>query len=404
MRAIPPVRKTTLQWAGAGTGVALLLGIATLWLLSTHATPARTEEPMQAAESARALPSVVVIQPKQRDVTQKIRLPGSLEPYERASLYAKVTGYLEEIRVDIGDSVSQGDVLARLAIPEMGAELQRAQAEVPAAKARLHKARAEGELAHVNYQRLADLRADEPGAVTQQAVDLAAAEEKVAVAQVSLARAELQGAQARVAELESLADYATIRAPFDGIVIARFADTGALIGQAGKTSHPIIEVVRVDKLRLVLEIPEILVPQSRPGLKLDFELDALPGRSFEAKISRLAGALNRETRTMRVEADIDNAAGLFYPGMYARVSIDLGAIPGAIVLPATTLRGGGVSPFVYAVRNGAVERIDVKILKDDGAEVVVAGGLGPNTQVVLAGPPLLEEGQSVRVRSNGDAP
>ncbi len=107
---------------------------------------------------------------------------------------------------------------------------------------------------------------------------------------------------------------------------------------------------------------------------------------------------------MRVEADIENAGGQFYPGMYARVSIDLGAIPGATVLPATTLQGGGVSPFVYAVRNGAVVRIDVKILKDDGAVVVVEGGLGPETQVILAGPPLLEEGQSVRVRSNGDAP
>ena len=188
------------------------------------------------------------------------------------------------------------------------------------------------------------------------------------------------------------------------MVVARFADTGALVGPGGKTGVPIIEVVRSDKLRLAVEIPESLVPQLRLGLKLDFKLDALPGRSFEAEISRLAGALNRETRSMRVEADIENAAGHFYPGMYARVSIDLQEIAGAIVLPATTLQGGGASPFVYAVRNGAVERIYVKILKDDGAEVVVEGGLDPQTQVVLVGPPLLEEGQQVQVHSNGDAP
>lgn len=388
-----------IPWAGA-----LLAVAACSWLLTAHAPGAKERDSEAEIDSVRALPSVVVIQPKQRDVTQKILLPGSLEPFERASLHAKITGYLEEVYVDIGDAVRESDVLAQLSIPEMAAELQRAEAEIPAAKARLQKARAEAELAHVTSQRLAELRASEPGAVTQQDVDLAAAEEKVARAQVQLARAEVLATDARVSELQSLGDYVTIRAPFDGVVVARFADTGALVGAGGKASQPIIEVVRSDKLRLAVDIPESLVTQCRTGLKLEFKLDALPGRSFEAEISRLAGALHRETRSMRVEADIDNTNGRFLPGMYARVSINMGDIPGATVLPATTLRGGGASPFVYAVQNGALERIAVKILKDDGAEIVVEGGLGPNTQVVLAGPPLLEAGQRVRVQSNGDAP
>lgn len=385
------------------TGVAILLAATCVWMISTAASRARAELAQDGTRSGEALPTVVVIEPKQRDMTQNILLPGSLEPYEKASLHAKVTGYLEEIRVDIGDPVRQGDVLARLSMPEMTAELQRAQAEVPAANARLLKARAEAELAHVTYQRFADLRSSEPGAITQQDVDLAAAQEKVALAQVELARAEVQAARARVAELKSLGDYATIRAPFDGVVVARFADTGALIGAGGKAGIPIIEVVRTDKLRLSIELPESLVPQCRRGLKLYFKLDALPGHSYEAEISRFAGALNRETRTMRVEGDVENKAGPFHPGMYARVSINLGEISGATVLPATTLQGGGASPFVYAVKDGEVVRIDVKILKDDGADVVVKGGLDPETQIVVAGPPLLQEGQRVRVRSNGDA-
>ncbi len=107
---------------------------------------------------------------------------------------------------------------------------------------------------------------------------------------------------------------------------------------------------------------------------------------------------------MRIEADVENTEQRLFPGMYARVSIDLGNIAGATVLPATTLQGGGASPFIYAVEDGAVQRIDVKILKDDGAEVVVEGGLGPETQVIVAGPPLLEEGQRVRVQHGVGAP
>jgi len=287
----------------------------------------------------------------------------------------------------------------------MAAELQRAQAEVPAARARLQKAKAEAERAHLTHQRLADLRGSEPAAVTQQAVELAAADELVSAAQVELSHAELRATQARVVELETLGGYATIRAPFDGVVVARFADVGALIVAGGKTgSEPILEVARTDKLRLAVQIPEFLVQQCHPGLGLTFKLDALPGQTFDSSVSRIARALNRETRSMRIEADVENADRAFYPGMYARVSINLGDFPGAIVLPATTLHGAGASPFVYAVQDGAVQRIDVKILKDDGANIVVEGSLGPDTQIVLAGPPRLEPGQRVRVQIQEEGP
>ncbi len=352
-----------------------------------------------AAESARD--SVVVVRPQKQNIKQRIQLAGSLEPYEHARLNAKVTGYLEEILVDIGDRVAQGDVLARLSVPEMVAELRRAQAEVPAARARLQKARAEADLARLTHRRLAELRRSEPGAVAEQDVDVAAAEKKRAAAEIDLKRAEVQAAEARVAELETLESYATIRAPFDGVVIARFADTGALVS-AGRASGPIVEVVRSDRLRLAIDIPENLVPLCRAGLRLDYRVDALPGRPFEAKISRLAGALNPETRSMRVEADVDNSSGELHPGMYARVSIDLAEIEGAIVLPATTLRSARGSSYVYAVQQGRVRRIDVKILKDDGAQVVVEGEIGPDTRVILPGPALLEEGQPVRALFNGD--
>ncbi len=373
--------------------VVATLFVATLvWTISpttSRANPELTEQ---------GLPTVIVIQPEQRDLTQEILLAGSLEPYEKASLHAKVTGYLEEIWVDIGDSVHEGEALAQLSIPEMKPELQRAEAEVPAARARLQKARAEGELARLTHKRLAELRLSEAGAVTQQDVDVAAATEKVAAAEVALARAEVLSAEARVAELESLGTYATIRAPFDGMVVARFADKGALIAAGGNGNGPIVEVMRSDRLRLALDLPESLVSHCQTGLKLSYKLDALPGQSFTAEVSRFAGALNRETRSMRIEADIENSAGKFYPGMYARVSINLGELPGATVLPSSVLRGGGASPYVFAVQEGTVQRIDVTILKDNGVEVVVGGDLEVGTQIVLSSPAQLKVGQPVHVR------
>ena len=393
----------TVHWKrmrlGYGTrGVALLHAAALVWMISPVTSRANPEATEEGRKSGEGLPTVVVIEPEQRDLTQKILLAGSLEPYEKASLHAKVTGYLEEIRVDIGDSVYEGEVLARLSIPEMKPELQRAEAEVPAARARLQKARAEVELARLTHKRLAELRLSEAGAVTQQDVDVAAATEKVAAAEVALARAEVLSAEARVAELESLGAYATIRAPFDGMVVGRFADRGALISAGGDGHGPIVQVVRSDKLRLAVDLPESLVSHCQTGLKLDFNLDALPGQSFTAEVSRFAGALNRETRSMRIEADIENSAGRFYPGMYARVSVNLGELPGATVLPSSALRGGASSPYVFAVQEGTVHRIDVTILKDNGVEVVVGGDLEVGVQIVLSAPPLLKEGQPVRVR------
>lgn len=408
MRSNSAMRPSETWRRPGATGAVLLLaavagcGSSGEEVPTNPAVSAQAEEP---ADSDSALPIVIVIRPARRDVAQNILLPGSFEPYERAHLYARVTGYLDEIGVDIGDAVNKGEVLATLSIPEMAAELRRAEAQVPAARARLQKAKAEAERAQLTHQRLADLLRSEPRAVTQQSVELAAADEKVSAAQVELSRAELRAAQARVAELEAVGSYATIRAPFDSVVVARFSDVGALIVAGGKTgSKPILEVARIDKLRLAVQIPEFLVSQCRLGLGLSFKLDALPGRSFQSSISRMAGALDPETRSMRIEADVENADREFHPGMYARVSIDLGDFPGAIVLPATTLHSAGASPFVYAVENGTVRQIDVKVLKDDGADIVVEGSLGPDTQIVLAGPLRLKPGQRVRVRIQEEGP
>lgn len=350
-------------------------------------------------------PLVEVVGARNGTVDQRVRLAGSLEPFERVALHARVTGYLEELRVDIGSRVEAGEVLARLAIPEMEAELSRSRAEIPAARARLDRARAQAELAEVTAKRLRELQASEPGAVMAQDVDVAEAERKVAQSEVAVAQADLERTRAHLAELEAMARYAEIRAPFAGVVTERHVHPGALV-VAGDESNaePVLSIARTDRLRLTVPVPESLARECQTGLGLAFGIDTFPGRVFRARVSRVASALDPQTRMMRTEADVENDDGMLSPGMYARVDLDLGGLPKATALPASAVRGGTSAPFVFAVEEGKLRRVGVEVLKDDGATVVVSSDLAANVPVVVAGASRLEEGQRVRIHESSDRP
>jgi RND family efflux transporter MFP subunit len=363
---------------------------------------APTDAPDKRTPEEGAPPTVVVIQAKQGDTQKHLRLPGTLEAWERAQLFAKVTGYVQELRVDIGDEVEKDQVLAKLSMPEMAPELRRASAEVPAAESQIEKAKADAELSRITYERLSKLREREPGAITQQEVDVASAKQKAAEAHVRALESGLDVAKAKVSEIGAMMAYATIKAPFAGVVSRRSADIGALVTSAAK--DPILEVSRMEKLRLAVDLPEAVVPHVKVGQKVVFSVDALPGRSFEGTVSRTAGVLKPDTRSMRVEVDVDNEARALSPGMYAKVELGYRNMPGALTLPAVTIRSTEGAHHVLAVdAGGTVRRIPVTLLMDDGAEVVVTGeGLGAETHVVITAPPGISEGQAVRVRKQSE--
>ncbi len=320
-------------------------------------------------------------------ISQRLTLPGSLEPYEKSSLYARVTGYLDEIRVDIGDIVTKGQVLARLSVPEMKAMLKSAEADLLMAKA-------DEKLADITFDRLAELHRTDPDAITEQDVDIAEAKAEVARAGVLVAEAKLE-------ELHTLSSYATIRAPFDGVVVRRVSDTGTLITAGSSNSPAVVEIIRFDKYRLVLNAPESIVAYVRPGLEVSFTLDAFPGRTFVGAVDRTAGALTPETRSMRVEIDLDNSTGELRAGMYATVEVELGDLTEVLTLPAAAVRIDDGVTIVYAVVDGVLRKIPISIIKDDGRIVVVKGDMNSDTPVVLAGSNLLQEGDRVQVREKG---
>jgi RND family efflux transporter MFP subunit len=255
-----------------------------------------------------------------------IELSASLDALEQADLYAKVSGYIETIDVDIGDRVQAGDVIAVLTIPEMAPELRRAQTDIAEARAKLEKAQADANLTEVTYKRYSSLYSSEPGAITEQEVDVAKAQQSVATAQVNVAKGALASTEAEVERLKMLMEYATIKAPFDGVITKRYLDTGALVVAGTAGGQPVVELMRTDKLRLVFHVPESAASAVEPGTHASVTIGAYKTAGlFDASVTRCSGSLMPDTRTMRAEIELPNSNRELKPGMFAKVELTLPA-------------------------------------------------------------------------------
>ena len=350
------------------------------------------------APAAQDVPEVAVIRAVPTTAPREVVLPGSFEAFEEVRLYARVTGYLAEVRVDIGDRVKARSVLAQMHLPEMDAEVGRAEADLAAARAELRRAEAAARLADITHRRLSDLKTSEPKAVTQQDVDVAAAEAEVALALAEGAAAAIEVAKAKLAHLEAMIGYARIRAPFDGVIVRRFVDPGALVVAGSEGGEPILEVASTDRLRLILSIPEALVPAVRPGVEAVVTVDALPGREFTGTISRIAGALAIDTRNMRAEIDMGAGDGGLRPGMYASVRLLIEQAGSIYSLPASAIRRDGADTFVWSVHDGQIVRKDVEMIENDAVRAIVRAQFTAGTQVVVTAPVDLKQGQPARTR------
>jgi RND family efflux transporter MFP subunit len=234
--------------------------------------------------------AVTVVKPEPARVWRTLTLSANIQPYEQAPLYAKVAGYVATIAVDIGDRVRKNEVLARLDIPEMEKQLARARSEVGERRAELAKAETEAKLAAVIQERSRALRRKK--AITEQDLDEAEARTAARAADLDLARARVKSAESSLAALQALAGYAEIRAPYDGIIVKRSVDPGALVPRAtsGGNASPIVMIGRADRLRVVVDVPEPDAPAIREGEQAILETRALAGKKFEGQVSRFARA------------------------------------------------------------------------------------------------------------------
>lgn len=348
---------------------------------------------------------VHLVRPARRSVNRTISLPANVEALEQSPVYARVSGYVSRVAVDIGDRVEAGQVLAALEIPEMASQLAQASQQQAQQRADLSRAGAEATLRRVVFARARGLRAKD--AITAQDLDEAKARDAEAIAELELARARAQGAAARVAELTAVAQYVTVRAPFAGVITRRFADRGALVQAATSSNTPLLVVARTDTLRVVAAVPEPDVLSTARGNPVEFSCAALPGDPFAGEITRLAEALEPSSRTMRAEVYLPNPDNRLRPGMFGTLTITVEQHPDAVTLPESAVRQEKTRALVYAVEGDrAAERV-VKLGFAANGQIEILAGVGEGDAVISPVVPGLANGSPVHVadqRSSGGTP
>jgi RND family efflux transporter MFP subunit len=364
----------------------------------------------------------VTVQPQ--DLARKIELPGTVEGNETADLYAKVGGFLAEMSVDIGDHVKKGQVLARLAIPEMEQELRQKEAAIASAEANVEQSRAalreaqtqlpEKE-AQLNLHLATFARTEslvKTGSFTQKLFEEATFQRDAAAAAVETVRARIQTAEATLNasiakvglanaerdQVKTLIEYGEIRAPFDGMVMKRFVDPGAFIQPADGNSaaRPLLSVSSIDRVRIWLDLPMNEVRWLNRGDRVIFDrINVLPDMTFEGEVTRFATGLDATSRMMRVEVDLANPDHKLMPGYYGYVTVMLDEMPQTLVVPSSALLQSGSDSCVYVVANGVLQRRVVTTCFQDGTTVGINSGLTANEQVVQSGGGQLRDGQQV---------
>ena len=326
----------------------------------------------------------MVSQPTVRDVAVEIRAPVDLRPREQADLMSKQVGYLSTVLVDRGDVVKKGQLLALVRPSELPDQLQ-------AARGQLQQAEAAVEQAKLNRTRIGALAP--AGVVSTQELQQSATALTQAEAQESAARAQLQAVAVRLGETR-------LDAPFDGVVMQRRFDTGALVGPQ---NGAILTVGRVDTLRLFIPVREQESSQVAVNQKVLVEVDARPGDHWSGTVVRLSPGFDPLTRTLDAEVHLPNIDGKLRPGMYGRARIQVGLHKQSVTVPESAVQLSGAQRFLFVVEGGKAQRRSVTIGVDGGTYLEILTGLKASDQLVVAGIDALADGSPVRTQV-GTAP
>ncbi len=330
-----------------------------------------------------ASPAVTTIHPRAAAPAEEVVLPGSIQAFKDAPIYARTSGYLKKWNYDIGAHVKEGATLAVIESPEVDEQLLQARNDLQTAQANL-------KLAQITEQRYSDLFKTD--SVAKQDVDNA-------VQDAAAKAATVKSAQANVARLEQLVGFEHLTAPFDGIVTARNTDVGQLIesGSSGGPTRELFHMATVNKLRVFVNVPQQYSHEAVPGVHADLTLPELPGRRFGGLIARTSGAFDPATRTLPVEVDVVNSTGLLFPGSYTEVHLKVRPRSPALMVPPTSLLFRSDGLRAATVVNGHASLLPVTLGRDFGNEVEVVAGLTPQTTLIVSPPDSLVNGEAVRI-------
>ncbi|MET0340576.1 MAG: efflux RND transporter periplasmic adaptor subunit [Polyangiales bacterium] len=348
----------------------------------------------QVRTRSETAPSVEVLRPERVDDDAEITLPASLQPLSATVIYARAQGYVKAWKVDLGDRVQAGQVLAEIETPELDQQLDQARAELQQAEAKRLQARANRDLANTSLARYKALRP--AGVTSQQELDQRSAQALVDEANVAAAEAAVAVQRANLRRLAQLKAFAAVTAPFAGLITVRNIDVGALVAAGNGT--PLFSIAATDPVRVLADVPQDVATSVRVDMKAGVRVREYPGRRFEGQVSRVAGALDPSTRTMRTEVRVANPEHLLLTGMYADVSLPLARAHAVFELPATSLITDQNGVRVAVVEGDQLHLRKVVIDRDLGATVHVASGLRGDEQVVRLGSGTLVDGQRVRAR------
>ena len=316
---------------------------------------------------------VQVIRPERGPITRFVTLPGEIKPYQEATLYAKVAGYLKTITVDKGDQVKEGALLAEIEIPELIADRARYRAEI--------------EVAAIDFKRLSESQKKAPDLVVPQTVDDA--------------RGRLDIAKANLERAETLLNYAKIVAPFSGIITRRMVDPGAFIPAATSGSAAqnaaLVTLTDFNRVRLQVAVPEIEAALVAVDEPVKLTVEGLPSKTFEGKVTRFSYALDESSKTMLAEIELPNPKLELRPGMYATVKIGIERKPEAMLVPVDAVVTEKAGGSVFTLNGNTAKKTRVQTGFNDGTHVEIVSGLKPEQPVILVGKKSLNDGQAVAV-------
>ena len=331
--------------------------------------------------NSQAIPTVALAQPIPGGTHQTLTLPGNIQPFNRAAIFARVNGYVKSWDHDIGSPVKAGQVLATIDAPDLDQQLGQA-------KATLASVRANHQIASLTANRNNILLQKQ--IVAQQLADQTDADAKAKEAVVD-------ANVANVRQLEAMQSFKALAAPFDGVVTARNVEIGMLINSGG-SGQPLFEVSDLHRVRIFVQVPQSLTAGLVPGMKATFEMPQYPGVQFDATLSHTSKAMNANSHSMQVELQADNAAGKLFGGSYCNVHFEVPIDANLVKIPSTALITGNQGTQVATLDgNDKVVLKNVRLGRDLGDSVEVVAGLSPSDRIINSPPETLASGDAVRL-------
>ena len=357
--------------------VVILAAAAGAWVW--HESGAKSQTPVDFP----APPTVAVARVDREDLFQEVTIPAEFRPYVAVDLHAKVSGYVKEMKVDFGDRVKAGQLLATLEIPELQDDLNHARAAEQRAVADYNDT-------HLAYTRLVAVNTAHPNLVARQDLDAAQARDLSAAANVAAARADIDRYQTWV-------DYSQINAPFDGVITMRYADPGALIqaGTTGPAAKSLLQISDNYRLRLDFPVSVSYVQDIHAGDPVSVRVDSLGGKTFTGVITRFTDQVDADTRTMMTEIEVANPNLELVPGMYATVALQAERRPQVLAVPIQAVTGDS-NPVVYVVNpDDQIEERAVTLGLETPDKYEVLSGLREGDVVVIGNHSEFQAGEKV---------